>query len=186
MSDRLLVEEQPDGEVRVSLRRSGQEIAEPGAPVAFPPPFTEAEREDLRWYLEDYLRAPYAVYEERGQEIQGRLRGWGEALFAALFGAGKPGRDLYLQAREGTPELAFLSHSSSFLGLPWELLKDPERELPLALAMPAFDRTLRVAGAAVSLPPGDVLRVLMVIARPSGLADVGYQVSLPRIGGHLW
>ena len=176
MADRLLVEELTDGGVRVLLRRSGQEIAEPSAAVTFPPPLMEADLNDLRWYLEDYLRAPYAVYEERGRAIEGRLRAWGETLFAALFGAGKPGRDLYLQAREGAPELAFLSHSPAFLGLPWELLKDPERELPLALAMPAFDRSLRVAGAAVASPPGDVLRVLIVIARPSGLADVGYQM----------
>src|SRR3954452_20072230 len=101
MSDRLLIEELADGAVRVSLQRSGQAVAEPGAAVAFAPPFTETEREDLRWYLEDYLRAPYAVYEERGQAIEGQLRGWGEALFAALFGTGKLGRDLYLQAREG-------------------------------------------------------------------------------------
>ena len=50
------------------------------------------------WYLEDYLVAPYAVYEERGQQIHDRLRKWGEALFDSLFGAGKPGRDLYLKA----------------------------------------------------------------------------------------
>jgi hypothetical protein len=59
-----------------------------------------------------------------------RLRKWGEALFDSLFGAGKPGRDLYLKAR-GMPELALRSRSAEFLGLPWELLKDPDHTTPL-------------------------------------------------------
>jgi hypothetical protein len=33
-----------------------------------------------------------------------------------------------------------------------------------------------IEGAAASVPPGETLRVLMVIARPSGLKDVGYQM----------
>lgn len=175
MPDRLLIEE-ADGRVRVSLRRAGHVRDEASAAAPFVSPFTPEAREDLRWYLESYLIAPYAVYEARGQAIEGRLRGWGEALFEGLFGAGKPGRDLYLQAREGQAELALTSNSPGFLGLPWELLKDPARDTPLALAMTAFDRTISAAGAAVPVPPGDTLRVLMVIARPSGLRDVGYQM----------
>src|SRR5205085_12178147 len=60
--------------------------------------------------------------------------------------------------------------------LPWELLQDPGRATPLALDLGAIDRTLRIEGAAAPVPPGEVLRVLMVIARPGGLADVGYQM----------
>jgi hypothetical protein len=170
MPDRLLIEE-ADGKVRVSLRRAGQVGDEARATVPFVSPFTAAAREDLRWYLESYLTAPYAVYEERGQAIHERLRGWGDALFEGVFGAGKPGRDLYLQAREGQAELALTSRSPGFLGLPWELLKDPDRDTPLALAMTAFDRTISTAGAATPVPPGDELRVLMVIARPAGPQD---------------
>src|SRR4051794_15540377 len=127
-SDRLLIEELSDGRVRVALRRSGQDYDEaPGEPAAFVAPLGEADREDLRWYLEDYLQAPYAVYEERGQAVQARLAGWGQALFAAVFGPGMPGRDAYQRAREGQAELALMSRSPSFLGLPWELLQDPQR-----------------------------------------------------------
>ena len=42
-----------------------------------------AELEGLRWYLEDYLRAPFAVYEERGAQVEAPLAGYGEALFGA-------------------------------------------------------------------------------------------------------
>ena len=118
MPDRLLVEE-VDGGVRVALRRAGQIRDEARAAVAFVSPFTAAAREDLRWYLESYLAAPYAVYEVRGQTIHERLRGWGEAMFAERFGGGKPDRDLYLQASGGLAGLAVTSHSPGFLGLPW-------------------------------------------------------------------
>ena len=66
---------------------------------------TPADREELRWYLEDYLVVPYAVYEERGPTIRAKLPGWGEALFGSVFGAGKPGRDAYVRARAAACEL---------------------------------------------------------------------------------
>ncbi len=182
MPDSLVVEEVSSGQVRVSLQRAGQKSSDAGEAVVFATPFDAAIREDLRWYLEDYLIAPFAVYEERGQQIRARLRHWGETLFDSIFGLGKPGRDAYLQAREGSPELALISRSANFLALPWELVKDPAREAPLALIMRAFDRTLHIAGASTPVPPGEVLRVLMVIARPAGGKDVGYQmVARPRL-----
>ena len=177
MSHRLLVEELTDGRVQVRWRRSGQEDDEPaGAPMPFVSPFGKDEREDLRWYLEDYLIAPFAVYEQRGQAVQAKLAGWGQALFEQVFGSGKPGRDAYQRARDGECTLVVRSHSATFLSLPWELLQDPERATPLALEMQAIDRTLSAARATASVSPGAALRVLMVIARPSGPADVGYQM----------
>ena len=170
MSSRLRIEELSDGRVRVALRRAEHEFDEvSGEPASFASPLGEAELEDLRWYLEDYLIAPFAVYDQRGRTIQSKLAGWGEALFESLFGAGKPGRDAYIKTREGETELAVISRSPAFLGLPWELLKDPKRATPLALDLKALDRTLIAEGNAAPIPPGKALRVLMVIARPSGL-----------------
>ncbi len=62
------------------------------------------------------------------------------------------------------------------LGLPWELLRDPQRHVDLALEMTGFNRTLSVAGEAAAKADGERLRVLMVIARPAGVRDVGYQM----------
>ena len=81
MSDRLLIEELAADWVRVGFCRSGQTFVEAEAEAQFVSPLSEAEREDLRWYLKDYLIAPYAVYEERGQAVQAKLKAWGEALF---------------------------------------------------------------------------------------------------------
>ena len=35
--------------------------------------------EDLRWYLEDYLLAPFGVWEDRGPTVRDKLSGWGGA-----------------------------------------------------------------------------------------------------------
>ena len=131
------------------------------------PPLDDEALERLRWYLEDYLRAPYGVYEDRGRAVAEGLAGWGEALFDSAFV-----RDI------GAPrEIVIRSASPALLALPWELLRDPSRPLPLALdgvrlarAIPAPDR-----GGAVAAP-GDTLRVLMVISRPGGARDVGYRM----------
>jgi hypothetical protein len=161
----------------VALQRSGQVLPEAaGDAVPFDSPFGTAEREDIRWYLEDYLIAPYAVYEERGRKIEEHLPEWGKALFEGVFGTGKPGHDAYLKSREGPAELVIISRSPAFLSLPWELLRDPKRATPLALDLTAIDRTLAIEGAAAPVPQGETLRVLMVIARPAGLKDVGYQM----------
>ena len=176
MPNRLIVEELANGDgVRVSLQREGQ-YAEAADAAPFGSPLSNGDLEDLRWYLEDYIAAPYAVYEERGQTIATKLRAWGHALFESVLGAGKPGHDEYVQACEGELEVAIIARSAPFAGLPWELLWDPKRAQPIALTAESFDRTRPTKGAAAAVPPGDVLRVLMVIARPSGLNDVGYQM----------
>jgi hypothetical protein len=64
-------------------------------------PLDETALEDLRWYLEDYLAAPFGVWEDRGPAVQGRLAGWGDLVFGSVFGAG-PARCLPAGPRPGS------------------------------------------------------------------------------------
>ncbi len=68
-------------------------------------------------------------------------------------------------------------------GLAWELLRDPGRDAPVALGAGAFVRThLRAAGhPELPEPSGDRLRVLLVIARPGGRADVPFRSVASRL-----
>ena len=142
------------------------------APLAWP--LDEGALEDLRWYLEDYLRAPFGVWEDRGPQIQARLTGWGEAIFGSVFGSGSA-RDAYQRARDRGLELVFRSAEPALLGLPWELMHDPSG--PLALGLAGVSRALPVADLAqTAAVAGGRLRVLMVISRPSGTEDIGYQM----------
>jgi len=68
-------------------------------------------------------------------------------------------------------------------GLPWELLRDPDRDAAVALGAGTFVRThLRSAGhLELPEPSGDRLRVLLVIARPEGRADVPFRSVASRL-----
>ena len=69
----------------------------------------------------------------------------------------------------------FRSADPGLLGLPWELMRDGAR--PVALGAGGISRTLpAAAGVRMLEVPGGRLRVLMVISRPAGTGDVGYQM----------
>jgi tetratricopeptide (TPR) repeat protein len=177
MPDRLLVDLGLDGRVSVGTWLDG-ELPSPGEPCELTWPLDDDALEDLRWYLEDYLRAPFGVYEDRGPRVEAAMAGWGRAVFSAVFGAG-PSRDAYLRlrARPGPTELVFRSASPQLLGLPWELMVEPSRATPLAMDLAGVSRSLPVAESAQTVPvPEGRLRVLMVISRPAGTGDVGYRM----------
>jgi tetratricopeptide (TPR) repeat protein len=176
MVDRLLVDLGSDGRVSVGTWLDG-ELPAPGEPRELTWPLDNDALEDLRWYLEDYLRAPFGVYGERGPRVQAALTGWGRAVFSAVFGDG-PARDAYVRVRaRGSAELVFRSASPELLGLPWELVADPAISTPLALDLAGVSRSLPVAESAQTIPvPEGRLRVLMVISRPAGTGDVGYRM----------
>lgn len=156
-------------ELLVDLDSGGQSSATgPGSPI------DATELEDLRWYLEDYLTAPFGVWEDRGPAVAGKLAGWGDEVFASVFGPG-PARDAYQRARDRGLEVVFRSADPALLGLPWELMRDGAG--PVALGSGGISRALPVAGRAQTLGvPGGKLRVLMVISRPAGTGDLGYRM----------
>ena len=173
MPDRLVVDLGGDGQATVLSWPDGglpEEVSR--APLAWP--LDAAALEDLRWYLEDYLLAPFGVWEDRGPAVRARLPGWGDEAFGSVFGAGRA-RDAYQRARDRGLEVVFRSADPGLLGLPWELMRDGAG--PVALGEGGISRSLPVADGAGTLEvPGGRLRVLMVIARPTGTADVGYQM----------
>ena len=197
VADRLFVELATDGRVSVGTWLEGElpgGAADEPCPLAWP--LDAGALEELRWYLEDYLRAPFGVYEDQGPGIAARLPGWGEAVFGAVFGPG-PARDAYqrMRARPAGVQVVVRSGSAPLLGLPWELMRDPDRSLPLALdaGVVGIDRSLPAAELGASFEvAGDRLRVLMVISRPAGAADVGYRMiarplveRLDAVRGHV-
>ena len=173
MVDRVLVDLGPGELVTVSAWPEGG-LPETVSQARLEWPLDAGGLEDLRWYLEDYLRAPFGVWEDRGPQIQARLAGWGEAVFASVFGSGAA-RDAYQRARDRELELVFRSASPELLGLPWELMRDPAG--PVALGLAGVSRALPTANLAdTAAVPGGRLRVLMVISRPAGTGDIGYRM----------
>ena len=90
MPDRLLVDLRADGQAAVMSWPDGglpEEISQ--APLAWP--LGAESLGDLRWYLEDYLLAPFGVWEDQGPQVEDKLAGWGDEVFGAVFGSGRRG-----------------------------------------------------------------------------------------------
>jgi hypothetical protein len=171
--DRLLVDLGGEGQAKVLWWPDGglpEEVSQ--APLAWP--VDGDALEDLRWYLEDYLQAPFEVWKDRGPAVRAKLPGWGDLVFGSVFGRG-PARDAYQRTRDRGLEVVFRSAEPGLLALPWELMRDGAGAV--ALGAGGISRSLPAAGGASTLEvPGGKLRVLMVISRPGGDADVGYQM----------
>ena len=161
----------------MSRQLDGEVAPTPGSDrVELVVPLSEKDLGELAWYLERYLVAPFGVYEDRGPQIADRLVGWGEALFGSVFGGGGA-RDAYRSVRDRGVglEIDIRSDDPGLLGLPWELMVDPERSRRLVTTAESFNRMLLTANLEpMAQATGEGLRVLMVIARPAGLADVDY------------
>ncbi|GAA0459016.1 hypothetical protein Aca07nite_59410 [Actinoplanes capillaceus] len=128
---------------------------------------------ELRWYLEEYLSRPYAVYADRGERVGSALAGWGERLFETLLPHGLPGT----RGDRRTCDLVLRSGDPRALGMPWELIHEPGRDVPLVCDGATLTRTLPGFGPlGVRDIPVARLRVLMVISRPAGAADVDYRM----------
>ncbi|WP_157555685.1 tetratricopeptide repeat protein [Herbidospora yilanensis] len=146
-----------------------------------PAPFAGSpDLPDLRWYLEDYRRVPYGVGAARGAEVSAELAEWGEALFAAVLTT-HDRRAAYQAARAGGGPVELVIRGRE-AGLPWELLRDPERGRFLVLDGVAVVRAAPGTdpGPPASVP-GDRLRVLSVLSR--GDHPIVARPLLERLGG---
>ena len=173
----LVVDLTAEGQARVSASLTAEGLAREPA-YSFEWSLPNIDVEALRWYLEDYLRSPFGVYGDRGGDVARSLRVWGEAAFGAVFGH-QSAFECYSRAtavdRDHT-QLLVRSPSAAVLGFPWELLWDPERSLPVALDLAGVARTTDIAHVSTdAIVTGHTLRILMVISRPAGGADVGYR-----------
>lgn len=134
---------------------------------------TVQEREDLRWYLEEYWRWPYEAFRERGLAVEQGFAAVGRRLFDAVLGQAQmvyqpwqldPRPDLRRQISlliaPATPPAA--------LSLPWELLHNDQGFLalrsrgPVSIVRRIAERSL----AAFPQPFTPPLRVLLVTSRP--------------------
>ncbi len=142
------------------------------------------EGERVRWYLEDYAEFPADPAPVIAREAEAQLAQAGAGLFRAVF-ADVDAMGIWERARDrlGQVRVEVEADPGEGPGIPWELLRDPGRDAPVALGAGAFVRThLRAAGhPALPEPSGDRLRVLLVIARPGGRDDVPFRSVASRL-----
>nr|MBA3923293.1 CHAT domain-containing protein [Nostocaceae cyanobacterium] len=164
--------------IQLSWQR-GQAAPRFAPEVPFQHPFDEKTLTDLRWYLEDYLRFPYGIADQRAAKIEQKLQQWGQQLFELVFRSTDKGREFFQEAtREGLDccELSITTDNPAVLNLPWELLYSPDEQF-LAPSLAGMYRSLSGQSTKAALPdmPNDQLNILLVIARPYGERDINFK-----------
>ena len=143
------------------------------------------DQEDLRWYLEDYLQYPLDPAPKIAARIEARMATLGAELFAKIFESNDDARDLWASVR---PELSdtrveIASGVREATTIPWELIRDPKTDMPLALRAQAFVR----ASSQAAQPPrleqtgSGPIRILLVICRPQRGDDVPFRSVASRL-----
>jgi len=173
-----------EGQHRVEIGLTGD-----GAPRAGTSTFafhvTPQDEEDLRWYLEDFLQHPEVPAPTIARRIEGRMADLGAELFKAVFQANDDARDIWGRVRERLPKtrIEIISGVAEAATIPWELLREPKTDSPLALAVQSFVRAQPNASLAPHLPAKKKgkIRILLVICRPRGENDVPFRSVASRL-----
>jgi len=173
-------------QVELSLQEEG--LAPMAVTAEFKFQLTEQDQKDLRWYLEDYLEFPFEPNPKIAARVEQRMTAIGTELFKAVFYADDDARDLWAELRRSLNktrvEIA-VEDVQEATSIPWELLRDPRTDMPLALQAPVFVRTHSNPTLRAQLPrmasKDEPIRILLVICRPSEGADVPFRSVASRL-----
>jgi len=151
---------------QLGLQYAGDQLADP---------FTAREKENLRWYLEEYADWPYELFLERGKKVEASLAELGMRLYAAICaGAGAMSVVQAWRLQPGVQrQISIVSDVPRALSLPWELLHDEQGFLTLRTRNPvSLIRRLPQRELGMFPTPFEPpLRILLVTARPD---DAGF------------
>ncbi len=140
---------------------------------------SDQDEEDVRWYMEDYLQWPQDPAPAIAQRVETRMAELGRELFRAVFDSNGDSRKLWYRVVDRLAEVRveIVTGVEEATSIPWELLRDPATEAPLALSAGAFVRAQPTPARAPRLPAGTdgPIRILLVICRPQGRADVPFR-----------
>ncbi|MGC1374962.1 MAG: CHAT domain-containing protein [Anaerolineales bacterium] len=152
---------------------------EPPIPAEFDFEMTNQDCAYIRWYLESFLQYPMEPAPQMARRIEERMREIGVELFEKIF-CGRDAMRLWGRLQViglGNLRVEIVSGVWDAAAIPWELLRDPETDTPLALEALAFVRASvnpsRFPKALNAAP--DKVRILLVICRPGGEDDVPFR-----------
>ncbi|MGA2150325.1 MAG: CHAT domain-containing protein [Bryobacteraceae bacterium] len=95
------------------------------------------DAEDIRWYLEDYRIYPVDPQPKIAQRIERRMSDIGRELFHAVLAGSKAWSAVSNRLADTRIEIDTELEDAL---VPWELLRDPVADLPLALSVASFVR----------------------------------------------
>ena len=176
-------EGQPD-HYRVEIVLEGDGLPRHAATVHFPFTLTHDDQADLRWYLEDYLQYPLDPAPKIAARVEARMAEIGRELFDHVFGS----RGAFKLWARLSPTLndtrvEVVTDVRGAAAIPWELIRDPDADAPLALAAREFTRAQPESVQPPKIPPpaSGPIRILLVICRPRAGEDVPFRSTASRI-----
>jgi hypothetical protein len=114
-------------------------------------PLTQQDRNDLRWYLEEYWKWPYEGFAQRAKGVEELLPKLGKRLYESVFGSREADRIVQKWlATEGEHQISIISDIPHALSLPWELLHSEQGYLVMRTQEPV---SILVVCPKVSQPP---------------------------------
>lgn len=145
---------------------------------------TAQDREDLRWYLEDYPQYPFDPAPTIAAQIEQRMQEWGKELFnKVLCSPESIGTWDDLRPKLGDMRVEIVTTVQGAAALPWELLRDPVTDAAVALRARSFVRVHPLPAQRPRLPTGSPgpLRILLAICRPGRGEDVPFRSVASRV-----
>jgi tetratricopeptide (TPR) repeat protein len=146
---------------------------------------SEQDREDVRWYLEDFLQYPLDPAPKIAARIEERMAELGRELFQGVFQSNEDARDLWaaLRPKLNDARVEIVTGVEEATTLPWELLRDPKTDVTLALRADSFVRAHPQAAERPRVPQAGAgpIRILLVICRPRGGDDVPFRSVANRL-----
>jgi hypothetical protein len=146
---------------------------------------TAQDREDVRWYLEDYLQHAADPAPQIAARIESRIVEMGVELYEALSRSNDDAHALWsaLRTQLNDTRIEIVTGVRDADMLPWELLRDPGTDKALALHAGAFVRATQQLSQCPRLrqSAGGRIRVLLVICRPGGSEDVPFRSVASRL-----
>jgi hypothetical protein len=128
---------------------------------------TSQDTENIRWYLEEYRIYPSDPAPKIAERIEQRMSDVGRELFRLVLA----GTDVWETVRNnlGGTRIEVETEVEDAL-VPWEMMRDPNTDLPLALSVQCFVRTHSRPAVQPNLPgpAGGKIRILLVICRLEG------------------
>jgi tetratricopeptide (TPR) repeat protein len=173
--DRYAVEVEASGLPNVGRIRFSREIA-----FALP----AADRERIRWYLEDYLEFDHDPAPAIAKRVETLMERIGADLFAQVFQSSPEGQRCWTLASMALPQtrIEIVTDVRTATDIPWELMRDAASGTTLALSAREFVRGARGAQQVfVAQEEPGVVRILLVVARPGGGRDVPFRSVASRL-----
>jgi tetratricopeptide (TPR) repeat protein len=174
-----------DDSYRVDLEFEVENTPRQTATATFDLPISEQDQEDLRWYLEDFLQFPQDPAPTIAARIERRMSQIGKDLFTKVFHSSDDARDLWAKLREKLDDthVEVITSVEGATAIPWELIRDPKTDTPLALDAAAFVRAHPNATRQPQVPKtkSGPIRILLVICRPRAGDDVPFRSVASRL-----